>query len=141
MITVCLAYASYACAVRFSCVDDERGILAQHRFAGERERMVREIVALARETGFEPGRPVFSKRVMGAIRKVASHRFVPLTQEPHAYENQPMSIGDRQTISQFYIVALMTDLFDSKPGDVVLEVGTGSGYPRRSVSRPCISRP
>ncbi|MGB5689068.1 MAG: protein-L-isoaspartate(D-aspartate) O-methyltransferase, partial [Woeseiaceae bacterium] len=59
---------------------------------------------------------------------VERHRFVPRDEIRHAYENRPLSIGYGQTISQPYIVALMTDLLDPKPDDVVLEVGTGSGY-------------
>jgi protein-L-isoaspartate(D-aspartate) O-methyltransferase len=60
--------------------------------------------------------------------KVPRHRFVPLPQEAFAYDNRPLPIGDDQTISQPYIVALMTDLIDPKSSDTVLEVGTGSGY-------------
>lgn len=101
---------------------------AQDRYAPQRERMAQEIAAMARETGVETGRPVFSERVMASLRKVERHRFVPPPQEPSAYENRPLPIGNSQTISQPYIVALMTDLLDPKPGDVVLEVGTGSGY-------------
>jgi len=102
--------------------------IADGRFDAEREQMVREISAMARETGFETGRPVFSERVMAAMRKVPRHRFVPVAQETSAYDNRPLPIGDGQTISQPYIVALMTELLDPEPGHVVLEVGTGSGY-------------
>ncbi|OGA17326.1 MAG: protein-L-isoaspartate O-methyltransferase [Betaproteobacteria bacterium RIFCSPLOWO2_02_FULL_63_19] len=102
--------------------------VAQVRFAAERERMAAEIVAMARETGSETGRPAFSDRVMAAMRTVPRHRFVPQSLAVSAYENRPLAIGDGQTISQPYIVALMTELLDPKPGDVVLEVGTGSGY-------------
>jgi len=102
--------------------------IAQDRFAAERERMVAEIASMARETGFETGRPVFTERVMAALRKVPRHRFVPIAQAASAYANRPLSIGDGQTISQPYIVALMTELLDPRPGHVVLEVGTGSGY-------------
>jgi len=102
--------------------------IAQDRYAAERERMVSEISSMARETGFDTGRPVFGERVMAAIRKVPRHRFVPPTLAAQAYANRPLPIGDGQTISQPYIVALMTELLDPKPGHVVLEVGTGSGY-------------
>jgi protein-L-isoaspartate(D-aspartate) O-methyltransferase len=101
---------------------------AQGSHAARRARMVEEIAAMARETGRETGRPRFSDAVMAALGKVPRHRFVPLLQESFAYENRPLPIGDGQTISQPYIVGLMTDLLDPKPGDVVLEVGTGSGY-------------
>jgi len=65
---------------------------------------------------------------MAAMRKVPRHRFVPIAQAGSAYANRPLAIGDGQTISQPYIVALMTELLDPRPGHVVLEVGTGSGY-------------
>ena len=65
---------------------------------------------------------------MAAMGKVPRHRFVPALQDLFAYDNRPLPIGEGQTISQPYIVALMTDLLDPKPTDTVLEVGTGSGY-------------
>src|SRR6266850_2010304 len=102
--------------------------LAQDRYAQPRERMVAEIAAMAQETGTETGRPRFSDAVMAAMGKVPRHRFVPFLQDLFAYENRPLPIGEGQTISQPYIVALMTDLIDAKPSDTVLEVGTGSGY-------------
>jgi protein-L-isoaspartate(D-aspartate) O-methyltransferase len=101
---------------------------AQDAYARQRAAMVAEIAALAGATGRETGRPVFSERVMAAIGKVPRHLLVPPEQVPYAYENRPLPIGHGQTISQPYIVALMTDLLDPKPGDVVLEIGTGSGY-------------
>lgn len=90
--------------------------------------MVAEIDAMARETGAETGRPKFGDAVMAALGRVQRHRFVPWMQQAFAYENRPLPIGEGQTISQPYIVALMTDLLDPKPTDRVLEVGTGSGY-------------
>ena len=66
--------------------------------------------------------------VMAALGRVPRHRFVPPALAHRAYENSPLPIGQGQTISQPYIVALSTDLIEPKPGDVVLEVGTGSGY-------------
>jgi len=101
---------------------------AQDARTAARARMVAEIAAMARETGGETGRPAFSEAVMAAMGKVPRHRFVPLLQEALAYENRPLPIGEGQTISQPYIVALMTDLLDPKPAHTVLEVGTGSGY-------------
>jgi protein-L-isoaspartate(D-aspartate) O-methyltransferase len=90
--------------------------------------MVAEIAGMARVTAAETGRPKFSDAVMAAMGKVLRDRFVPSEQEPYAYENRPLPIGHGQTISQPYIVALMTDLVGPRPGDVVLEIGTGSGY-------------
>jgi protein-L-isoaspartate(D-aspartate) O-methyltransferase len=101
---------------------------AQDAFARQRAEMVAEIAAMARATGYETQRPVFSERVMAAMRKVERHRLVPPEQVSFAYENRPLPIGHGQTISQPYIVALMTDLTDPTPTDTVLEIGTGSGY-------------
>ena len=88
-----------------------------------RRAMVEEITA---EQPGLPGR--FDPRVKEAMARVPRHLFVAPELEPHAYENRPLPIGHGQTISQPYIVALMTDLL--KPGnyDSVLEIGTGSGY-------------
>jgi protein-L-isoaspartate(D-aspartate) O-methyltransferase len=66
--------------------------------------------------------------VLQTLNTVERHRFVPREEVPYAYENRPLAIGYGQTISQPYIVALMTDLLEPDPDDVVLEVGTGSGY-------------
>ncbi|MBW2588424.1 MAG: protein-L-isoaspartate(D-aspartate) O-methyltransferase [Deltaproteobacteria bacterium] len=74
------------------------------------------------------GRGVKDARVLGAMRKVPRHRFIPESQAAYAYEDRPLPIGLQQTISQPYIVALMSELASVKPGDKVLEVGTGSGY-------------
>jgi len=73
-------------------------------------------------------RGVASPRVLEAMRRVPRHRFVPEAVRGSAYQDHPLSIGHRQTISQPYIVAVMTELLDPQPGDRVLEVGTGSGY-------------
>jgi protein-L-isoaspartate(D-aspartate) O-methyltransferase len=66
--------------------------------------------------------------VIQAMRRVARHRFVPEESLPLAYDDRPVPIGYGQTVSQPYIVALMTEALDLKPGDRVLEIGTGSGY-------------
>ena len=97
-------------------------------FDAERQRMTQEISALARQTRVETGRPAFDARVMAAMDKVPRHEFVPVDQVAFSYANRPVPIGHGQTISQPYIVALMTDLAKAEPGDKVLEVGTGSGY-------------
>jgi protein-L-isoaspartate(D-aspartate) O-methyltransferase len=96
--------------------------------AAERERMVAEIVTMAQDTGRHTGRPRFSPRVLDALRAVTRERFVPAAQRYAAYDNRPLPIGNGQTISQPYIVALSTELLDLSPDAVVLEIGTGSGY-------------
>jgi protein-L-isoaspartate(D-aspartate) O-methyltransferase len=101
---------------------------ARDPYAAERERMVDEIAQIARETRSETGRAGFSERVMAAMRKVPRHEFVPASERRSAYANRPLPIGMGQTISQPFIVALMTDLMELRPGDRVLEIGTGSGY-------------
>jgi protein-L-isoaspartate(D-aspartate) O-methyltransferase len=101
---------------------------SQDAFVGPRAEMVRDIAAMARATASETSRASFAERVMAAMGKVPRHRLVPPNQVPFAYENRPLPIGHGQTISQPYIVALMTDLIEPKTDHVVLEVGTGSGY-------------
>lgn len=90
--------------------------------------MVKEVGELTTETFLATGRPAIDTRVLAAMDLVPRHQFVPPGEERNAYENRPLPIGYGQTISQPYIVALMTDLMMVKPTDVVLEVGTGSGY-------------
>ena len=97
-------------------------------FAAQRSRMVAEVEAMYGETKRETGLAALSSAVRGALGKVERHRFVPAAQQAMAYRNHPLPIGDGQTISQPYIVALSTDLLRPEPQDVVLEVGTGSGY-------------
>lgn len=102
--------------------------VAQDRYAIDRARMIDEIARTVRETRAETGRAALPDAVVEALRQVPRHRLVPPGEEPDAYRNVPLAIGHGQTISQPFIVALMTDLLDVKPGDKVLEVGTGSGY-------------
>jgi len=94
----------------------------------QRQAMLREIVLMAKDAGFETGREKLDGRVLAAMGKVPRHRFVLPDYQDEAYANRPLPIGHGQTISQPYIVALMTDLLNLKPGDSVLEIGTGSGY-------------
>jgi protein-L-isoaspartate(D-aspartate) O-methyltransferase len=97
-------------------------------YSEARRAMVATIAAMARETSGVTGRGRFSDRVMDAMASVPREQFVPPAQRGAAYENRPLPIGSGQTISQPYIVALSTDLLDPGPSDVVLEIGTGSGY-------------
>lgn len=90
--------------------------------------MLEAIAADAAATAYLTGRSEFSPRVMKAMREVPRNAFVPAHMESQAFDNRPLPIGEGQTISQPYIVALMTDLLDPRPEDIMLEVGTGSGY-------------
>lgn len=90
--------------------------------------MLSRIQAEALATASYTGRPVFGRPVMAAMARVPRHQFVPSSQESLAYINAALAIGHQQTISQPYIVALMTDLLDLDGTARVLEVGTGSGY-------------
>lgn len=94
----------------------------------QRNEMLEDIARITRETQRETGRAALSPRVMEAMGRVERHRLVPAGEEANAYRNRPLAIGLGQTISQPFIVALMTDFLELKPGDKVLEVGTGSGY-------------
>lgn len=91
-------------------------------------RLLKEIAAEAQATTAYTGIPAFSPRVMAALAAVPRHEFVPAAEQVSAYLDVPLPIGHGQTISQPYIVALMTDLLEIKAGDKVLEVGAGSGY-------------
>lgn len=101
---------------------------AAENFDVRRAVMIAEIGRMAHDTARETGRGALDPRVIAAMRKVDRHRFVPPSLSAQAYDNQPLPIGQGQTISQPFIVALMTDLLGAGPGDKVLEVGTGSGY-------------
>lgn len=96
--------------------------------ARERTQMLEDIRRSVRESAAYTGREELSEATMAAMAAVPREAFVPAAQKPLAYLNRPLPIGLGQTISQPLIVALMTDLLDPEPGDVVLEVGTGSGY-------------
>lgn len=88
-------------------------------FASERERMVKGQIAM---------RGVTDERVLAAMRKVPREEFVPEEMRTHSYDDRALPIGYEQTISQPFLVALMTDKLELKPTDRVLEIGTGSGY-------------
>lgn len=100
-----------------------------------RERLVTQISQDVMETSAYIGKDSLDERVMRTIGSVGRHRFVPAELQSQAYENRPLPIGHGQTISQPYIVALMTDLLELEAGDVVLEIGTGSGYQAAILSR------
>ena len=93
-----------------------------------REHMLAVIAAGAFALRDTIGKSAFDERVMTAMRKVPRHEFVPIELQHYAYANIPLPIGFEKTISQPFIVALMTDLLDIRADDSVLEIGTGLGY-------------
>ena len=105
---------------------------AQDR-AAERKLMVLTVANVAETAGLRSCR--IDPAVLRAMLEVPRHLFVPEDERRFAYGNRPLPIGHEQTISQPYIVALTTDLLEARPGDNVLEVGTGSGYQAAILSR------
>jgi len=101
----------------------------------QRLRLIDEIRADVRRTEDYTGMHALDERVLAAMSDVPRHEFVPPQDRDAAYENRPLPIGFGQTISQPYIVALMTDLLKPQPGHVVLEIGTGSGYQAAVLAR------
>jgi protein-L-isoaspartate(D-aspartate) O-methyltransferase len=116
------------------CIDpvpvQPRGASAQASSAAERsaerERMVREQIA---------ARDVRDRRVLAVMAEIPRHEFVPTEQRALAYRDHPLPIGGGQTISQPYVVALMSELLDLGGDERVLEIGTGSGYQAAVLSR------
>lgn len=101
---------------------------AEDNFQRQRAAMVGVIQAGVAQTADFLGRKTLDPLVLNALLKVPRHEFVNEDYRPHAYENRPLPIGHGQTISQPYIVAIMTDLLDVERNARVLEIGTGSGY-------------
>jgi protein-L-isoaspartate(D-aspartate) O-methyltransferase len=97
-------------------------------FEEMRSQMLAEIATEAVLTVGHTGRAGFSERVMGAVARMPRHEFVPVELQPYAYLNRPLPIGYEKTVSQPFIVALMTDLLEPGAQDVVLEIGAGAGY-------------
>jgi protein-L-isoaspartate(D-aspartate) O-methyltransferase len=108
-------------------------------WASMRQRMVKEIEQTTRETAMYTGQRTLDPRVLEVMGRVPRHLFVPASVRTHAYDNRPLPIGAGQTISQPFIVALMTDLVRPRPGDTALEVGTGSGYQAAVLAQLCKS--
>jgi protein-L-isoaspartate(D-aspartate) O-methyltransferase len=110
-------------------------VAAADDYPALRARMIAEISQDVSDTRSYIGKSTLDERVMRVLGTVGRHRFVPAEMQSLAYENRPLPIGYGQTISQPYIVALMTDLLELEAGDVVLEIGTGSGYQAAVLSR------
>ena len=100
-------------------------------------RLLDEIADDARQTKNFAGLEKFSDPVMAAMSQIPRHEFVGPQEQAVAYANRPQQIGFGQTISQPYIVALMTEMLDLQPEDTVLEIGTGSGYQAAVLSLLC----
>ena len=121
----------YTKALLMMCLVLLAGVCAAARddiYEGRRQRMVDEIAADVRSTSIGFGKPGPETPVLEAMRTVPRHEFVPPHLQAEAYANRPLSIGHGQTISQPYLVAVMTALLHVHRGSRVLEVGTGSGY-------------
>jgi protein-L-isoaspartate(D-aspartate) O-methyltransferase len=108
-------------------------------YEAERRRLLEEIAADVRMTRDALGKDVLDPRVMAAIGRVPRHEFVDDEWKDVAYLNQPLPIGRGQTISQPYIVAVMTDFLDVPADGRVLEVGTGCGYQAAVLAEVCES--
>ena len=97
-------------------------------FEEQRRQMVTAIRASTDRVAARIGKSALDTRVLRAMAKVPRHEFVPIEVQQYAYMNMPVPIGFDKTISQPFMVAVMTDLLELKPDDVVLEIGTGLGY-------------
>jgi protein-L-isoaspartate(D-aspartate) O-methyltransferase len=106
----------------------DRRAMSETQFATLRQQMVAVIAAYTSLASEQVGKAALDGRVMGAMGRVPRHEFVPAEIRPFAYENMPLPIGFGKTISQPFIVALMTDLLDPGPDEVILEIGSGLGY-------------
>lgn len=104
------------------------GQLFADEFAQRRRQMIVDIEDDVQRTARHINKQSLDRRVMQVMNQVPRHEFVPAILHSKAYQNRPLPIGYGQTISQPYIVALMTDLLQPQPGQKVLEIGTGSGY-------------
>ncbi len=104
------------------------GLVIADEYTLQRQKMVADIEEDVQITAKHITKKSFNKLVLQAMKTVPRHQFVPAKQRSMAYKNRPLAIGHGQTISQPFIVALMTDLLQPQPGQRVLEIGTGSGY-------------
>ncbi len=108
----------------------------QTDYATERQHMIQAIISDAASVSSSlTDETALDHNVLDVMGEVPRHRFVPPNVREWAYENRPLPIGHGQTISQPYIVALMTDLLRVDKNDTVLEIGTGSGYQAAILAR------
>jgi protein-L-isoaspartate(D-aspartate) O-methyltransferase len=113
------AVGRFAAVMVFTFFSRDHAAAADSDYAAQRERMVSEQIE---------ARGVRDERVLASFRATPRHLFVPTDERAHAYNDYPLPIGEGQTISQPYIVALMTELARPRATDRALEIGTGSGY-------------
>lgn len=104
------------------------GLAVADEYMQKRQQMIADIDGYVEMTFKYTNKKTLDKRVMQAMATIPRHEFVPQDMRTSAYQNQPLPIGYGQTISQPYIVALMTELLQPQPDHRVLEIGTGSGY-------------
>jgi len=102
--------------------------MSEDHFEEQRRQMIAAIRASTERVAAQIGKSALDTRVLRAMAKVPRHEFVPIEVQQYAYMNMPVPIGFDKTISQPFMVAVMTDLLELKPDDVVLEIGTGLGY-------------
>ena len=102
--------------------------MKEEHLAVLRRHMVELIAILVDLSSEELGKAALDARVMAAMRRVPRHLFVPAEVAPYAYHDMPLPIGFDKTVSQPFMVALMTDLLAPQPQEAVLEIGTGLGY-------------
>ena len=124
----CFARVLGSAAWVLACVSAGSGGAGTDGEVLARARLIEELRAERRLLAGELGPGGFTERVLAALGRVPRHEFVPEGLRGRAYENRPLPIGAGQTISQPFIVALMTDLLGLKSKHRVLEIGTGSGY-------------
>ena len=103
-------------------------VLSMDTFGLLRQHMLAEVAAQTIYASAQIGKAALAKPVLDAMGSVPRHEFVPVELQPYAYANTPLPIGFDKTISQPFIVALMTDLLDLNATEAVLEIGTGLGY-------------
>ncbi len=125
----------------FAVLAPDTGRCTEHEdaYADARRQLVRTIEEHVRQTSAYLGKSELDPRVIAAMATVPRHEFVPETLRGLAYADKPLPIGNDQTISQPYIVAIMTDLLDLPPNCKVLDIGTGSGYQAAVLAEICAS--
>lgn len=135
-----VAYILFSCVASMAigaCGATEPNADQRLEFTDRRNAMVRQIERHVRETAAALGRAKLDSRVVAALATTPRHEFVPPALVDRAYADRPLPIGDGQTISQPFIVAIMTDLLDLDDGCVALDVGTGSGYQAAILASLC----